>query len=73
MAYSIFYSVSAHAAVDKGCDMFGIKLIKVPMCTDSYEINVSRVVSAITCNTILVYASAPTYPQGVIDPIEKLG
>lgn len=28
---------------------------------------------ALSPNTIMIYASAPSYPHGVIDPVEALG
>jgi len=65
--------ISGHPAVDKACDLLGIKLIKAPMRTDNYEVDVGAVTAAITCNTIMIYSSAPSYPQGVIDPITELG
>jgi sphinganine-1-phosphate aldolase len=66
-------ATSAHAAVDKGCDMLGVRLIKVPMDPDTYTISVAAVRKALSPNTILIYASAPSYPQGTIDPVKKLG
>lgn len=68
----IVCSISAHAAVDKACDMMGIRLIKVKMDPLTYKVDVNAVRNAISPNTILIYSSAPSYPQGVIDPIEKL-
>ena len=65
--------VSAHAAVDKSCELLGIKLIKVPMDMNTFKIDVEAVTNAITSNTIMIYSSAPTFPQGVIDPITTLG
>lgn len=72
--------VSAHAAVDKACDLLGIRLIKVPMVTQNsrssyghYEVNVAAMRQAISANTILLYASAPSFPHGAIDPVEELG
>ena len=62
---------SAHAAVDKACDMLKIKLIKVPMDAD-YRADVAAFTRAIGPNTILLYASAPSYPQGAIDDIPAL-
>lgn len=38
----------------------------------SGRMRVSEVLKAITKNTILIYASAPSYPHGTIDPIEEL-
>ena len=34
--------------------------------------DVAATAAAITPNTILIYSSAPNYPQGIIDPIAKL-
>lgn len=66
---------SAHAAVDKACDLLGIKLVQVPMDasdTGGYRMDVSAARAAITSNTIMLYSSAPSYPQGVIDDIPTL-
>ncbi|CAB9513833.1 Sphingosine-1-phosphate lyase [Seminavis robusta] len=64
---------TAHAAVDKACELMGIRKICID-CTkeDGYTLNPAKVRAAVTSNTILIYASAPCYPQGVIDPIEAL-
>lgn len=66
-------ATSAHAAVDKGCDMLGVRLIKVPMDPVTFTISVAAVRKVLSPNTILIYSSAPSYPQGTIDPIAKLG
>jgi glutamate/tyrosine decarboxylase-like PLP-dependent enzyme len=63
---------SAHAALDKACEMLNVKLIKTPFHPDSCEMLVEEVAKHMTPNTIMVYASAPNYPQGIIDPIEAL-
>ena len=63
--------VSAHAAVDKACDLMNIKLIKVPM-NSQFKADVGAIRNAIGPNTIMIYASAPSYPQGTIDDIGEL-
>ncbi len=63
--------VSAHAAVDKGCDMLGVKLIKVDV-DGKYRTNLRSIRKAIGPNTIMIFASAPSYPQGVIDNIKEM-
>lgn len=64
-------SVSAHAAVYKAAEYFKINILRVP--TDEHgQMNVASVKRALSRRTILIYASAPTYPHGVIDPIEEL-
>lgn len=65
--------ISAHAAVNKGCDMLGIKLIQVPMDPHTFRIDMTAFRAAIGPNTILAYASAPTFPQGAIDPVRDIG
>ena len=64
---------SAHAAVDKACDLMNIKLIKVPLDPVSYKVDLDAMRAAIGPNTILLYASAPGYPQGIIDPVREMG
>jgi len=63
---------TAHAGLDKACDMLGIKLIRVSPDPITFQMRPKDVARAITCNTIMIYSSAPSYPQGVIDPIEEL-
>ena len=46
--------ITAHAAVDKACDLMGIKLIKVAMDPKTGRANVSAVRNAIGPNTIMV-------------------
>jgi glutamate/tyrosine decarboxylase-like PLP-dependent enzyme len=62
---------SAHPAFDKAAHYFGIKLIKVPVAED-YRADVKAMRKALTRNTIALIGSAPSFPHGVIDPIEEL-
>ncbi len=64
--------VSAHAAVDKACDMLGIKLIKVDLDSKTFRVNLQSVRKAIGPNTIMMYASAPQYPHGAIDNVKEM-
>jgi sphinganine-1-phosphate aldolase len=68
----IIACTSAHAAIDKACHYFGIKLIHVEPNLKTMAMSVESVRREINGNTILIYTSAPSYPHGVIDPIEKL-
>jgi hypothetical protein len=69
----IVCGTTAHAAVNKACEVFGIRQVAVD-CNDgqTYQLKPEAVRRHITANTIMIYASAPTYPQGVIDPIPEL-
>lgn len=62
---------SAHAAYFKGAEYFKIKLVMVPVGAD-YRLSGKAVKKAITRNTILVIASAPGFPHGVVDHIEDI-
>ena len=63
---------SAHAAVDKACELLGIRQIRVDCSQGDCRLDPLAVKAKITSNTILIYASAPCFPQGVIDPVEEL-
>ncbi|MBN1657701.1 MAG: aspartate aminotransferase family protein [Anaerolineae bacterium] len=62
---------TAHPAFEKAAHYFSVKPVHVPVdagfCAD---VDATR--AAVTQNTILIVGSAPSYPQGVIDPIEGL-
>jgi len=62
---------TAHAAFDKAGLYFGIDLVKVPVGADC-KADVAAMTQAITRNTIALVGSAPSFPHGVIDPIESL-
>lgn len=62
---------SAHAAFEKGAHYFGVRSVRVPV-GDDFRADPAAMAEAVTDRTVLVVGSAPTYPQGVIDPIEEL-
>lgn len=59
--------VTAHAGIDKACDLLGMRLVKVPAV--DFRIDVRAVARAITADTVALYASAPSFPQGTIDDV----
>jgi len=63
---------TAHAAVDKACDVYNIRKVVVDCNRAGYQLDPHEVRSKITSNTIMIYSSAPCYPQGVVDPISEL-
>lgn len=62
---------SAHAALEKGADYFGVESRRVPVQND-WRADVDAMRDAIDDNTILIVGSAPQYPQGVIDNIDAI-
>jgi sphinganine-1-phosphate aldolase len=62
---------TAHVAFDKAAQYFGIRLVRVPVGPD-YRADVAAMARAVTRRTVAMVASAPTFPHGVVDPIEDL-
>ena len=63
---------SIHVAFEKAAEYFNVKIVHAPLDKD-FRVNVKAVKKRINRNTILVVGSAPSYPHGVVDPIEELG
>ncbi len=64
-------SSTAHPAFEKAAHYFGVRPVHVPV-GDDFRAQVDLMEAAITPNTILIVGSAPSYPQGVVDPIADL-
>ena len=64
---------TAHAAIDKACELLRIRLIKVPVRGPSFAVDPAELARAVTANTVMIYASAPQFPHGVVDPVGALG
>ncbi len=62
---------TAHPAFDKAAHYFGMKLVRTPVRED-FRADVEAMARAITRNTIMLVGSAPSYPQGVVDPIADI-
>jgi sphinganine-1-phosphate aldolase len=62
---------SAHAAFTKAADYFDVELIRVPVAPD-FRVRADDLADACTDDTIMVVASAPTYPHGVLDPVADI-
>ncbi|KAG7164660.1 Sphingosine-1-phosphate lyase-like [Homarus americanus] len=65
--------VTVHAAFDKSASLLGIKIRKVPMDHNTCKVNIAAMRQAITSNTVMLVASAPEFPHGIIDDVEKIG
>src|ERR1051325_8881508 len=64
---------TAHAAFHKAAHYLSVKPIVVDIDPRTFKVRVEDIHAAITPNTILLVASAPSYSQGVIDPIAEIG
>lgn len=63
---------TAHAIFSKAAHFLGVRTVRVPVDGASHRADVDAMEAAITPNTILLVASAPSYAQGVVDPVVEL-
>jgi len=63
---------TAHAAFHKAAHYFGVKAVTVPVDPKTFRADVEETRRCITAETIFMAGSAPSYTQGVIDPIAEL-
>lgn len=64
--------ITAHAAFDKASEYLNIRIKHIPMDARTGKVNVKQMARAITSNTILLAASAPNFPHGIVDPINQI-
>ncbi len=64
--------VSVHPAFEKAAHYFDVVPVHTPLDGD-YKADVEKMRDAITPNTILLVASAPAYPYGIVDCIPEIG
>ncbi|HEY9529561.1 MAG TPA: aspartate aminotransferase family protein [Anaerolineales bacterium] len=64
---------TAHAAFHKAAHYLSVKPVIVDIDPQTFKVRAGDMERAITSNTILLVASAPSYSQGVVDPIEEVG
>jgi glutamate/tyrosine decarboxylase-like PLP-dependent enzyme len=62
---------TAHAAFDKAAHCLGVEAVRVPVRPDM-RADVEATEAALSERTVLVVGSAPSFPHGVVDPIEAL-
>ncbi|HST67599.1 MAG TPA: aminotransferase class V-fold PLP-dependent enzyme, partial [Mycobacteriales bacterium] len=67
----IVLPVTAHPAFHKAAHYFGLTVVTTPVDTD-FRASVDAVEAAITDRTVLVVASAPSYPTGTVDPVPAI-
>lgn len=64
---------TAHAAFHKAAHYLSVKPVIVDIDPMTFQVRAEDMEKAINENTILLVASAPSYSQGVIDPIGSIG
>ncbi|GAA3804261.1 aminotransferase class V-fold PLP-dependent enzyme [Sphaerisporangium flaviroseum] len=68
----IVVPVTAHPAFHKAAHYLGVEVVPVPVDAVTFRADPAAVAAAITPETVLVVVSAPSYPQGVIDPVTDI-
>jgi glutamate/tyrosine decarboxylase-like PLP-dependent enzyme len=68
---NVVTTTTSHVAFDKAAQYFKIELRRIPIGEDGLA-DVAAMEAAIDQNTIALVASAPGFPHGLIDPIERL-
>ncbi|XP_067672506.1 sphingosine-1-phosphate lyase 1-like [Haliotis asinina] len=68
----IIVPVTAHAAFDKAAHLLHMKITHIPVDPETKKANVKAMKRAISRNTVMLVASAPGFPHGVIDPVEEI-
>lgn len=60
-----------HPAFDKAAELFGLRLVKTPVDANRKALP-EEMEKQISSNTILLVVSAPSYPNGVADPVAEV-
>jgi glutamate/tyrosine decarboxylase-like PLP-dependent enzyme len=69
--YEVIAPATIHPAFDKAAEMFGLHLLKAPVDA-ARRGQPKEMEKLISENTVLLLASAPSYPNGVLDPVEEI-
>lgn len=64
----IVLPVSAHPAFDKAAEYLNVRLVKTGLDA-GFHADPQAMQASLTANTIMLVGSAPSYPQGIVDPI----
>lgn len=63
---------SAHPCFHKAAQYLGLRVRDVPVDPATLRADADAVAAAIGPSTVLVVASAPSYPHGVVDPVAEI-
>ena len=70
---AIVLPATGHPAFHKGCEYFGVDAVVTPVDPATCRADVDALAAAIDDRTILVVASACSFPHGSVDPIREIG
>ncbi len=67
----IVLPVTAHPAFEKAAHLLGLKTVKTPVDEDG-RADVEAMRKRLTKRTLMLVASAPSYPHGLLDPLPEI-
>jgi sphinganine-1-phosphate aldolase len=67
----IILSRTAHPAFDKAAEYLGIKVVRIHT-KSNLEANLEAMFAAVGDRTIMIVASAPAFPYGMVDPVTEI-
>jgi sphinganine-1-phosphate aldolase len=70
--FEIVLPRTAHPAFDKAASLLGVRAIRVATGQD-FRADAARLVNGASKRTIMIVASAPSFPYGLVDPIDEIG
>ena len=68
----VIMSTAGHPGINKGCDYVGLNVVQIPI-DENRQMSIPHLKKVISSKTVVVVASAPQYPHGVVDNIEEIG
>lgn len=71
-APQILLCITAHPAFNKAAMLFGMETVIVPTDPKTLAMDLAILPTKITSRTAVIVGSAPSYPHGMIDPIEQI-
>ncbi|KFD55255.1 hypothetical protein M513_03896 [Trichuris suis] len=63
---------SAHSAFDKAGNVLRIRVRRVPLEEGTCKVDVDKLKTMVNRQTCMIAVSAPSYPHGIIDPVEAV-
>lgn len=70
---SVVLPSNAHPSFFKGCELLGLRVIKVPIDGETFRADHQKMEKSVAEDTIAIVATAGSWPTGVIDPLQEIG
>lgn len=71
---AVLAATSAHPALDKAGELFGVRVVRLPVDAETLAFSAGTLATALRAEPFpcCVYASAPGFAHGVVDPVKEL-